>query len=189
MKNGEVLKEKRQQGGKTMKDSELRMIETMLKKQDELNSAIMKEYGLTTISKEQIDLATLDEIGEFTHELKGDWCWWKKSQEPVDRNKVLGELVDVWHFVLSYTNNFNDGESMFDTETDEFDRGYKYYLSKTHFNKNALTNLYSELIDSWLEKLIILVVITEYLGFTIEQVYKAYCEKNKVNYQRLESGY
>lgn len=28
-----------------MKDSELRMIETMLKKQDELNSAIMKEYG------------------------------------------------------------------------------------------------------------------------------------------------
>jgi hypothetical protein len=37
-----------------MKDSELRMIETMLKKQDELNSAIMKEFGLTTISKEQI---------------------------------------------------------------------------------------------------------------------------------------
>ena len=43
---------KRQQGGKTTKDSELRMIETMLKKQDELNSAIMKEFGLTTISKE-----------------------------------------------------------------------------------------------------------------------------------------
>lgn len=72
MKNGEVLKKKRQQGGKVMKDSELRMIETMLKKQDELNSAIMKEFGLTTISKEQIDLSTLDEIGEFTHELKGD---------------------------------------------------------------------------------------------------------------------
>lgn len=78
-----------------MKDSELRMIETMLKKQDELNSAIMKEFGLTTISKEQIDLATLDEIGEFTHELKGDWCWWKKSQEPVDRNKALEELADI----------------------------------------------------------------------------------------------
>ena len=85
MKNGEVLKKKRQQGGKVMKDSELRMIETMLKKQDELNLAIMKEYGLTTISKEQIDLSTLDEIGEFTHELKGDWCWWKKTQAPVDK--------------------------------------------------------------------------------------------------------
>ena len=85
-----------------MKDSELHMIETMLKKQDELNSAIMKEFGLTTISKEQIDLATLDEIGEFTHELKGDWCWWKKSQEPVNRNKALEELADVFHFVLIY---------------------------------------------------------------------------------------
>lgn len=52
---------KRQQGGKVMKDSKLCMIETMPKKQDELNSAIMKEFGLTTISKEQIDLATLDE--------------------------------------------------------------------------------------------------------------------------------
>lgn len=57
MKNGEVLKEKRQQGGKVMKDSELRMIETMLKKQDELNSAIMKEFGLTTISKEILEIS------------------------------------------------------------------------------------------------------------------------------------
>lgn len=171
----------------TIKDIEL--IKEMLQMQAKLDKAIMKEYGLTEIDEEKLCFAILDEVGELTHELKGKWCWWKKTQAPVDEKKVLGELVDIWHFVLSYTNNFNDGESMFDTEKDEFDRGYKYYLSKTYFNKNALTNLYSELIDSWLEKLIILVVITEYLGFTIEQVYKAYCEKNKVNYQRLESGY
>lgn len=29
----------------------------------------------------------------------------------------------------------------------------------------------------------------ECMGFIIEQVYEAYCDKNKVNYQRLESGY
>ena len=34
-----------------------------------------------------------------------------------------------------------------------------------------------------------LIAITEYLGFSIEQVYEAYCEKNKINYQRLEEGY
>ena len=51
-----------------MKDSELRMIETMLKKQDELNSAIMKEFGLTTISKEQIE--QLEVRGaDYYHEL------------------------------------------------------------------------------------------------------------------------
>ena len=172
-----------------MTSKDLDLIKEMLQMQAKLDESIMKEYGLTEIEEAKLNMAILDEVGELTHELKGNWCWWKKTQPKVDRKKVLGELVDVWHFVLSYTNNFNDGESMFDTETDEFDRGYKYYLSKTHFNKNALNNLYSELIDSWLEKLIILVVITEYLGFTIEQVYKAYCEKNKVNYQRLESGY
>lgn len=172
-----------------MTSKDINLIKEMLQMQAKLDEAIMKEYGLEEIEEEKLNMAILDEVGELTHELKGNWCWWKKTQPKVDRKKVLGELVDVWHFVLSYTNNFNDGESMFDTETDEFDRGYKYYLSKTHFNKNALTNLYSELIDSWLEKLAILVVITEYLGFTIEQVYKAYCEKNKVNYQRLESGY
>lgn len=172
-----------------MKKEDVELIKEMLKMQAKLDKAIMDEYGLEELDEGKLNLAILDEVGELTHELKGNWCWWKKTQPKVDRKKVLGELVDVWHFVLSYTNNFNDGESMFDTETDEFDRGYKYYLSKTHFNKNALTNLYSELIDSWLEKLIILVVITEYLGFTIEQVYKAYCEKNKVNYQRLKEGY
>jgi dimeric dUTPase (all-alpha-NTP-PPase superfamily) len=52
----------------------------------------------------------LDEVGELTHELKANWCWWKKTQPPVDEKKVLGELVDIWHFVLSWQNNFNGGE-------------------------------------------------------------------------------
>ena len=38
-------------------------------------------------------------LGELTHELKGDW--WKKSQKPVDRKRVLEELVDVYHFVMT----------------------------------------------------------------------------------------
>ena len=172
-----------------MTSKDLDLIKEMLQMQAKLDESFMKEYGLEEIDEGKLNLAILDEVGELTHELKANWCWWKKTQPKVDKSKVLGELVDVWHFVLSYTNNFDDGESMFDTGTYEFDRGYKYYLSKTHFNKNALTNLFSELIDSWLEKLVILVVITEYLGFTIEDVHKAYCDKNKINYQRLKEGY
>ena len=49
----------------------------------------------------------------------------------------------------------------------------------------VLTDLPS-FTDSKVEALI---AITEYLGFTIERVYEAYCDKNKVNYQRLESWY
>ena len=59
-----------------MKDSELRMIETMLKKQAKLDKAIMEEYKLTEINKENLKMAILDEVGELTHELKGEWSWW-----------------------------------------------------------------------------------------------------------------
>lgn len=165
-----------------MKDSELRMIETMLKKQDELNSAIMKEFGLTTISKEQIDMATLDEIGEFTHELKGDWCWWKKTQAPVDEEKVLGELVDIWHFVLSYTYNYSDVRF---THLDWIvGKGINTY------KKEGLACLLANIINAqYMDKLFYLIAVSLCLGFTIEDVYKDYCEKNKVNYQRLKEGY
>jgi len=57
---------KRQQGGKVMKDSELRMIETMLKKQDELNSAIMKEFGPKC--GQHIDLDSLEQECEDTED-------------------------------------------------------------------------------------------------------------------------
>lgn len=171
-----------------MKDSELRMIETMLKKQDELNSAIMKEFGLTTISKEQIDMATLDEIGEFTHELKGDWCWWKKTQPQVDEEKVSGELVDIWHFVLCEQNICNFGEMTLGSYLQEKEI-VDTFLERLKSKRVFLPLFLTELVRRDCYSIEALIAITEYLGFTIEQVYAAYCDKNKVNYQRLKEGY
>lgn len=94
-----------------MTSKEYELIKEMLQMQAKLDESIMKEYGLTEIDEENLRMAILDEVGELTHELKGNWCWWKKTQSPVDDKKVLGELVDVWHFVLSYQNHFNGGES------------------------------------------------------------------------------
>ena len=63
--------------------------------------------------EEKTYLALIDEIGELNHELKAEWCWWKKTVKPVDREKVLEELVDVWHFALSifYQNHCGVGIS------------------------------------------------------------------------------
>lgn len=175
-----------------MKDSELRMIETMLKKQDELNSAIMKEFGLTTISKEQIDLATLDEIGEFTHELKGDWCWWKKSQEPVNRNKALEELADVFHFVLIYELLY--GKRKYLTDPEQYRESPRDYLPMVKMNigfgigfglANALISIL-KLVDC---RLMYLLALSEHLGFCLEEVYAAYMRKNAINMERLKNGY
>lgn len=171
-----------------MTSKEFELIKEMLQMQAKLDEAIMNEYGLTEIDEENLRMAILDEVGELTHELKCEWCWWKKTQAPVDNDKVLGELVDIWHFVLSYQNNFNGGgngilnDLIFEKSSDNILNllmTYEYKLSET------LTDL-----ATWnSHKMERLVAITEYIGFTVEQVYEAYCDKNKVNYQRLKEGY
>ena len=172
-----------------MTSKDIDLIKEMLQMQAKLDESIMKEYGLTEIEEAKLNMAILDEVGELTHELKGNWCWWKKTQPKVDDAKVLEELVDVWHFILSYTNKFNDGVSMFDTGVVYFNQDYLFCSSKMNFDKTAFTNMLSMLIESWFDRLAVLTVITEHLGFTIEDVYQAYCEKNKINYQRLNEGY
>lgn len=58
-----------------------------------------------------------------------------------------------------------------------------------HKINDSLIYDFFRLVSYPLYRIEVLIAITEYLGFTIEQVYEAYCEKNKINYQRLESGY
>lgn len=170
----------------TSKDVEL--IKEMLQMQAKLDEAIMKEYGLKKINERNLTFAILDEVGELTHELKGDWCWWKKSQAPVDEEKVLGELVDIWHFVLSHQNHFGSGEEELRAEEQLIENAKRYFREIKTFLKGIIY-LLADLTCITEGKLERLIAITEYLGFTIEDVHKAYCDKNKVNYQRLESGY
>ena len=171
-----------------MTSKEYELIKEMLQMQTKLDESIMNEYGLNEIDEENLRMAILDEVGELTHELKWNWCWWKKTQAPVDDKKVLGELVDVWHFVLSYQNHFNDGENgilnalIFEGNSDNI-------LNLLMTNKYNLSETLTDLATLNIHKMERLIAISEYLGFTVEQVYKAYCGKNKINYQRLKEGY
>lgn len=164
----------------TIKD--IALIIKMLKMQSKLDKAIMDEYGLDKIDEDKLSLAILDEVGELTHELKGKWCWWKKTQAQVDNSKVLGELVDVWHFVLIYTNSISDVRF---THIDWMVR-----KGINTFEQERLACLLANIVNAEYEnKLLYLIAVSLYLGFTIEDVYKAYCDKNKINYQRLKEGY
>lgn len=171
-----------------MTSKEYILIKEMLKKQAELDKSIMSAYGLTEIDEENLRMAILDEVGELTHELKGDWCWWKKTQAPVDTRKVLGELIDVWHFVLSYQNHFNGGEEMLCNYLNEKEMSGTL-LERLRAKTLNLPFALSHLVYYKGSVITVLIAISEYLGFTIEQVYECYCDKNKINYQRLESGY
>ena len=171
-----------------MTSKEYELIKDMLKRQKKLDESIMSAYGLTEIDGENLRMAILDEVGELTHELKGQWCWWKKTQPPVDMEKVLGELVDVWHFVLSWQNHINGGEEGLASYEDLYG-GVIFNLASIKLNSNGLVDEFAYLLHYISSKIEDLITITEYLGFSVEQVYKAYCDKNKVNYQRLKEGY
>lgn len=171
-----------------MTSKEYDLIKEMLQMQAELDKSIMSAYGLDEIDEENLRMAILDEVGELTHELKGDWCWWKKTQAPVDDKKVLGELVDVWHFVLSWQNHFKDGEEGM-INASVVVRNSKRILNLIKTKGYTLSGELVYLVIWGIFKVERLIAITEYIGFTVEQVYEAYCDKNKINYQRLESGY
>lgn len=164
------------------------LIKDMLERQKSYDEEVFKKHNVDYVSKSQLESALFDELGELMHAQKSDWCWWKKTQAPVDRKKVLGELVDIWHFVLSYQNNFNEGEEGLGSAPDVKKR-VKQQCDLMHSIDDALIYEFIQLVSYPFYRIESLIAITEYLGFTVEQVYKAYCGKNKINYQRLKEGY
>ena len=143
----------------TIKD--IALIKKMLKMQAKLDKAIMDEYGLDKIDEDKLSFAILDEVGE---------------------------LVDIWHFVLSWQNNFNDGEEGLLADEQLMEKVDNSRWAIEEHGKGIVIKL-ADLSYFSLRKVEPLIAITEYIGFTIEQVYEAYCGKNKINYQRLKEGY
>ena len=82
----------------------------LLNRQQMLDEKFKEKMGLKDLDMALIEIAYLDEVGEFIHELKPLWCYWKKEKKPIDKQKVLEELSDCLHFYLSYTlvGNSND---------------------------------------------------------------------------------
>lgn len=161
-----------------MKDTQ--MIIEMAKMQAQLDADLL-EKGRKLGKIEEYDLnrekiALIDELGELTHELKGDWCWWKATQKAPDKAKVLEELVDVWHFVLSTRTYLNVGCEYIN---------YKYM---EFLAQKPLGELIASLVE--VDKTYkYIIALTFKLGFTIEDVYHEYIRKNKINYERIASGY
>lgn len=162
-------------------------LKEMFQMQRTLNENILNEFGEEAMTEEKLELAIIDELGELTHELKGDWCWWKKTQKPVDRKRVLEELVDVYHFVM--TNEMERRYSSTDEAIDSILNKYEFSIS--YFNelgKERLDCLIGD-ISATCDKLGELLKLTKCLGFKFDEVYQEYLNKNKINYERLKNGY
>ena len=167
--------------------NDLEKINEMIEMQKKLDSAIEQDkgmkYGSSKYCYDGLSYAILDELGELNHELKGNWCWWKNTQELPDQRKVLGELVDVWHFVMSL--HYHEIKTNIDLGIIE---DLMNVSSKAILRLILRVVMMNEpYIDCHIMEL--LIAYTRKLGFSISDVYDAYIEKNRENYNRIERGY
>lgn len=163
----------------------------MLEMQKALNAAIMQQFKLTPEDIEKnIFWAVLDELGEWCHELKPAWCWWKKNKGHVDRERELEEFVDIWHFVMS-VDLFNFEEDIRWIVTDSV-KTFNDMTCASFSTPEAITGLLGGADNDPYARypsISYLLVIMNNFGYSMDEIYRMYLKKNKENYERLQNGY
>lgn len=168
------------------KSKMIEQLEELLEMQNALDENIMKERELTKYPESNMKVALLVELGELLNEFPTKFKHWKASAVD-NREKGLVEMVDVLHFTLSL---YNHGT---------------YVLLEKAYNKNIYEEfkilniddlfVYLNLINDCLaadetaDLLITVFALSNHLGFTWDEIYQAYKDKNEINYQRLKNGY
>lgn len=160
------------------------MIRDMLGRQKIHDVEVFKKHNITSISRKQLESALFDELGELMHAKKGDWCWWKFTQEPKDPAKEFEEYIDVVHFALMYEIEFGSGCYQYE------DINWNY--RKIKFSSElGLAYVYSCVLGTIKDKYVLAYVIALgwHLGYSLEEIYKEYIRKNEINKERLANGY
>ena len=160
-------------------------IKYLLDKQSDLDEAIRQEKGISIRAwREDMEIeheiALHVEVGEFINECRDVWKYWK--EKPVDVERLLDEAVDVIHFCFLL---FNKGEY-----GDAYSIQHKIEQELRVLHVDNRQELIHGLLDFYypVTALALLLKVIESYGFTTEDLMLAYDKKNKVNYERLESG-
>lgn len=170
-----------------------------------LDAKIIQEKGLQYMDRlPYLILALQVELGECANEWRR-FKYWSKDREPrtkvlvsgkhengmpVYRNPLLEEYVDCLHFILSIGLHKGYDESIpvlqrnlyhfkMDSVIKQFNR---LFYTIGSFNDDHNEADYIRMCNNFLG-------LGELLGFTEEQIEKAYMDKNAVNHARQINGY
>ncbi len=161
-------------------------LEKLFQMQKELDDRILAEHpiqeGEDRLAKKI--LALLVELGELANEWR-EFKYWSNDQKP--RTGMLEEYVDALHFILSIgldiaepgivnLRDVDGEENIIEQFIEVFDRVRGLYFFEYDIFE------YESLLAQFIK-------LGEMLGFTWEQIEKAYLEKNKINHERQESDY
>ena len=158
-------------------------IDRLFKMQSELDQRIIVGRGLEgqNLIRERI-FALRVEIAELAQEVSDAWKFWK-SPKPRDPKKVLEELVDCLHFLLSIGIAIG---------ADPYEVPYKVYRRMDLVSQfDAMFDMagVSYIPSQWHWAVSVFLGLCDMLGFTWDQVERAYIEKNEINLSRQAMGY
>lgn len=192
-------------------------VSELLKMQKALDERILEEKGLDLSKFELFELtrtALIVEVSEATNVAEFFKHWKDTRGNKADEGKTHEETLkeefsDALHFLLSMINQTMKGNPLNYDEKEQVDFllespshntqyiGVKYALN---FDKKGRTILFKNLVSdiaisqsgfriAWFSILIKFFIYAHSCGVTFGDLYDAYMIKNKVNYERLESGY
>jgi len=158
--------------------------------QSRINNFIDNRYGVKRINAcewvERDAIYALMEVGEVIEEL--DVKHWKKKE--VDRKKLLEELVDVLHFIVSIA--IDSGHGDFEANVRARVPCFDDLCAARHLLK--LSAIIDEIVDRFCEgepiSGYLMEMFDEYfgvvnaLGFGFDDVFEMYLYKNRVNFER-----
>lgn len=111
------------------------------------------------------------------------WKWWKK-QSP-DRDQVVLELIDIWHFGLSSLLQREQDEEKIaasleaamvaDVPEQNFCRDVEVFAQQTLASKQFDPQLFSRLLG--------------HMDISLDSLYRSYVGKNVLNFFRQDRGY
>lgn len=159
-------------------------IEKLRMMQAGLDQHIETKHGLQ--SENVVDrkiLALLVELGELANETRCFKFWSLKG--PSDQETILTEYVDGIHFILSLANEYDFKLSVpevFTTENNVTEQFLLLYQEISHFQNERKNDIFQTVFAEYLS-------LGKMLGFSAEDVEKAYVSKNEVNYERQKQGY
>ncbi|HWO98281.1 MAG TPA: dUTP diphosphatase [Bacillus sp. (in: firmicutes)] len=159
--------------------------EQLFEMQRQLDQHIEEKHGLQQERLvERKVLALLVEVGELANETRCFKFWSVKP--PAAKETILEEYVDGIHFLLSLGLELKIEEHITiprektnHTLTNQF---LKVYECISHFQTDMSPDTYIDMFSQYL-------ILGELLGFSAEDIKKAYMSKNEVNFQRQEQGY
>jgi dimeric dUTPase (all-alpha-NTP-PPase superfamily) len=171
----------------------------LFEKQKELDERIKREHNLSgkQLMNERV-LALLVELGELANETRCFKFWSLKPPSP--REVQIEEFVDGVHFILSLGNEirfkFSDVDTVFvhncdvySMSNDLIEQFNNVFESVTNFKDEHEFKRNNDEFEAYEELLYSYFGLGQMLGFTWEEVVKAYERKNAINHERQSSGY